>query len=178
MGFRLFGVDVEIQIGFWIMAFFFGWGGGTPGPEVLIWMLAVFVSVLIHEYGHALAIKRLVRTEPEIVLHWMGGHTTWGAALPVSRRDHILVSLAGPFAGFLFGSLVFGIAMAMGASSGGLLSAMLGEGWEIGGRMPPAVRRGIINLLFVNFYWGLINLAPVLPFDGGHVLEHAIGPSR
>jgi thioredoxin-like negative regulator of GroEL len=33
-------------------------------------------------------------------------------------------------------------------------------------------------LMFVNFYWGIINLAPVLPFDGGHVLEHALGPGR
>jgi Zn-dependent protease len=30
----------------------------------------------------------------------------------------------------------------------------------------------------VNLYWGVVNLLPVLPFDGGHVLEHALGPKR
>lgn len=177
MGFRLFGIDIEVQLGFWVMAFLFGWGGsGSPGVGVIVWMLVVFVSVLVHELGHALTIKRL-RIEPEISLHWMGGTTSWGAALPVGRRDHILISLAGPFSGFAFGCLVFGAGWALGAHPQALVLAMF-YGMPPGIDLHPLADMALGMLMFVNFYWGLINLAPVLPFDGGHVLEHALGPSR
>ena len=33
-------------------------------------------------------------------------------------------------------------------------------------------------LAFANIWWGLLNLIPVLPWDGGHILEHALGPRR
>jgi Zn-dependent protease/thioredoxin-like negative regulator of GroEL len=177
MGFRLFGIDIEIQLGFWVMAFLFGWGGrSAPGVEVIVWMLVVFVSVLIHELGHGLTIKRL-RIEPEISLHWMGGTTSWAPALPVGRRDHIIISLAGPFAGFAFGCLIFGGGLALGAQPKTLLATML-YGASPGLGIHPLVDIAFGYLMFVNFYWGLINLAPVLPFDGGHVLEHALGPAR
>src|SRR5262249_38904626 len=100
MSFRLFGVNVEVQLGFWIGTFLLGWGfGGPPDVRVLIWMAVEFVPVLVHEYGHAFAILRH-RIEPEIALHWMGGTTSWRPVLPVGRGARIIISLAGPFAGF------------------------------------------------------------------------------
>src|SRR5207247_7425399 len=82
MEFRLFGVNVEIQFGFWLGSFLLGWGGGgMPNQTILIWMAVVLISVLVHEFGHAFAIKRH-GIEPEIALHWMGGTTSWRAVLP------------------------------------------------------------------------------------------------
>src|SRR5437867_92971 len=107
MAFRLFGVDVEIQLGFWLGSFLIGWNGrGMPGAGIVIWMAVVLLSVLVHEYGHAFAIKRH-GIEPEIALHWMGGTTSWRAVLPLSRVDRIIISLAGPFAGFAFAAPIF-----------------------------------------------------------------------
>jgi Zn-dependent protease len=166
MGFRLFGVDVEIQIGFWITAFllgfnWFGRGGIQVGPMVL-WMGIVLVSILAHEYGHAFALRRHA-IEPSITLHWMGGHTTWRAVLPIKRLDRVIISVAGPFAGFALAALAYAV-------------QVLAE--DPIGAAPPLVKSGLQILQYVNLSWGIINLLPVLPFDGGHVLEHALGPKR
>jgi thioredoxin-like negative regulator of GroEL len=42
-----------------------------------------------------------------------------------------------------------------------------------------AALQNILSIaLEVNLVWSLINLLPVLPFDGGQVLAHALGPNR
>lgn len=166
MSFRLFGVDVRVQLGFWIMSFLLGMpllqSPGLPRSAILIWMLIVLVSVLVHEFGHAMAVKRH-KIEPAIDLHWMGGTTSWRELLPIGRKDHIIISLAGPFAGFAFAALIYGLAYGLSVANVAL----------------PATGSFMIRqLLWVNFFWGLINLIPVLPFDGGHVLEQALGPKR
>src|SRR5262249_41909951 len=111
----------------------------------------------------AFAIKRH-KIEPEIALHGMGGTTSWRVLLPLRRRDHVLISLAGPFAGFLFGVPFWAF---LRFAPVNVLRAL-----------PEEAFFGLRQLIWVNFGWGLINLLPVLPFDGGHVLEHALGPKR
>jgi Zn-dependent protease len=167
MGFRLFGVDVEIQIGFWITAFVLGynWFGGGRGIQMgpmLLWMAIVLVSILVHEYGHAFAFRRHAITS-SITLHWMGGHTTPQALLPLSRLDRVIISVAGPFAGFALAALAYSVQV---LAEGPIRSA------------PPLVKAGLQILQDVNLYWGVVNLLPVVPFDGGHVLQQALGPKR
>lgn len=164
MSFRLFGVDVEIQMGFWINALIIGYlSSGAQNPRLMmLWIPIMLVSILVHEYGHAFAIMRH-RIEPAITLHAMGGRTSWRQVLPLSRGQHILISLAGPFAGFLLAGLAFGFIE---------LFPMTFY------RLPIYAKFAIWILRDVNFYWGIFNLIPVLPLDGGHVLEHALGPKR
>ena len=164
MKFRLFGVDVEIQMFFWLTTALFAWPDLRAGrfDQAAVWVAVVFVSVLVHELGHALAVKRH-KIEPEIALHGMGGTTSWRPGTQLGRVDHILISLAGPFAGFTLGGLV----MAFQHFAPNLVS-----------RMPPLAQHAMALSLWVNIGWGIINLIPVLPFDGGHVLEHALGPKR
>ncbi len=169
MNFTLFGIDVEIEPGFWLSAILLGWmsidtsrGFQWYMPLFVTWTLVVLFSVLVHELGHALAIRRH-RIQPDIILHFMGGKTVWREILPIGRLDRIIISLAGPFAGFAVGGIVFA---AMYFIPGGV------------SRLPPLGREAIGQLLFVNIWWGIMNLIPVLPFDGGHVLESALGPKR
>src|SRR5262245_56303232 len=105
MRFRLFGIRVEVQLLFWVTGLLLGLpaasGPPRPGAALGLWMLAVFVSVLVHELGHAFAMRRH-GINPEISLHGMGGVTTWGGAEPppLRRRDLVVIYLAGPLAGF------------------------------------------------------------------------------
>jgi stage IV sporulation protein FB len=75
----LVGVPIRVHPLFWILAVFVG--GFTPDPvRLLIWVAAVFVSILIHELGHALAMRRFGQPS-RIVLHLMGGLTVRLGAL-------------------------------------------------------------------------------------------------
>ncbi|MDC0744231.1 site-2 protease family protein [Polyangium mundeleinium] len=173
MNFRLFGIDVEVQASFWFTTVLLGinFVDLSRGPAGLlplaVWALVVLVSVLVHELGHALAIRRH-RIQPEITLYLMGGVTRWQQVLPLRRIDHILISLAGPFAGFAFAGLFFGFDYWLDHHAPAQVAA----------RVPTIGRFALDVLIYVNLRWGLINLLPVLPLDGGHVLEQALGPRR
>ncbi|HMJ53419.1 MAG TPA: site-2 protease family protein [Polyangiaceae bacterium] len=163
IGFSLFGVPVRVASSFWIIAILFGTqGAGRSGStekailEAMTWTAVVFISILLHELGHA-AAARAFGAEPSITLHALGGLTQFEPR-GMSRPQRWLVSFAGPAAG-----LMFGIAVYMGA------------------RWLPAVAQGssiVDTILRVNIGWSLINLLPVLPFDGGQMLSAFLGPRR
>jgi tetratricopeptide (TPR) repeat protein len=93
----------------------------------------------------------------------MGGLTRFQSVLPLRRRSRVLISLAGPFAGFALGALTLAVLRFFPHAFAGASTLR---------------RFAAYSLLWVNFGWGIVNLMPVLPFDGGHVLEHTLGPKH
>ncbi len=152
LNFRLFGFPVRIHPLFWLGAALLGASYLDSGLHfMLIWIAVVFVSILVHELGHAVAFRRF-GSNSHIVL-WMFG----GLAVPYSgvngRWRRILISLAGPFAGFILCGLIYG-------------SNKL-TGWGVENGVPVAFL--YVMLIVVNLYWGIFNLLPVFPLDGGQV---------
>ena len=127
-----------------------------------VWVVVVFVSIMVHEMGHALAIIRK-GIAPAISLHMMGGVTTWQGGHRLSRPSRIFISFAGPLAGFILGGTVYAFQSAAPSSFAA---------------MPLPAQFAVDLLVHVNIFWGLINLIPVLPLDGGHFLEDSLGPKR
>lgn len=75
--FRLLGIPVTVQPWHWIMLGLFGAVMFNPVDRnglltVALFVLAGFISVLVHEYGHALTGRRY-GSRPEIILHGIGG---------------------------------------------------------------------------------------------------------
>src|SRR5262245_15290041 len=72
--FRVCGFPVRVSPFFWFTAVLMGVNprGGTPPMELLLWVAVVFVSILVHELGHALA-QRHYGGHPWITLHAFGG---------------------------------------------------------------------------------------------------------
>ncbi len=163
--FSLFGFPVGIQPGFWFLVLIIGISPNRSIQESLAWVGIIFVSVMVHELGHAFA-ARSYGEQPVITLHMMGGLTSWSPTREMSKKARILVTLAGPMAGFALAAAAFG---GLAALSGHTPSrADAGGGFE-----------AILGLLFaVNMFWSAINLMPVLPFDGGQILAAALGPKR
>ncbi|MGZ6087672.1 MAG: site-2 protease family protein [Polyangiales bacterium] len=160
--FAVFGVPVRVGMGFWLISIIgFRQDGQSLGSAILqtiAWTAIVFVSILLHELGHALVARRY-GASPVITLHAFGGLTSYsGEGLVMTRFRRILISLAGPFAGFALGLAVFLATRHMTLTDPQL--------W---------LRR---TVLWVNVGWGIINLLPVLPLDGGNVLAAALGPKR
>jgi Zn-dependent protease len=146
--FKLFGFPVAIGLDFLLIAFLFG--SVLPGQYLFIWIAILVVSILVHELGHAFALRRYGIT-PSIRLWGMGGLTTWGFALP--PRKTIVVSAAGPLLG-----VAIGVAAMLVRS---LMSAGSVADWTVQ------------MLVWVNLYWGLLNLLPIAALDGGHITTSA-----
>lgn len=152
MTFRLGRIPVRIHPWFWLTALLLS-GGDIQNPRVvLIWIGVVFVSVLVHELGHAFA-GILFGLTPQIDLHGMGGTTSWTAGRPIGHVKSIVVSVAGPFAGLL-------IAIA--------ITVAFAYGWAPRNEWV-ATAAGLARQ--INIVWGVINLIPLLPLDGGNVMR-------
>jgi Zn-dependent protease len=174
--FQLGSIPVRIHPLFWVLVVVLGLMNGDPdGIRLLLWVGTVFVSILIHELGHIIAMRAFGESG-RIVLHSFGGlaisdgASAWGRGR--SPKAQIIISLAGPLAGFLFGAMfLIGFLFAGGivkleAGLPGILNITHLE-------TPPGasdhIRILFLMIWFVNFYWGLLNLLPIYPLDGGQI---------
>jgi len=172
--FRLFGIPVRVHPFFWVATALLGMGGGEADPaNTLIWIAVVFVSILVHELGHAF-MQRFFGGRPWITLYSFGGLASCGDC-DRSPRSQIIISLAGPVAGFLFAGLVIAVLAASGHLRGFELSLFpvrwlpFDLGYFAEFNKLSARDETIFDLLQVNILWGLINLLPVYPLDGGQI---------
>jgi Zn-dependent protease len=154
--FKLGSIPVRVDPSFLIFAAFLGWNGRDLGG-LAIWIPVVFVGVLLHELGHAL-VGRSFGLTPRIDLVSMGGLTSWtaGDGRKVGTGKRIAISLAGPFTGITIG-LAFMLFEALGGS-----------------HLAPPGGKVVGTIITVNLYWGIINLLPILPMDGGNVLLQSL----
>ena len=168
--FRLFGIPFQVTLYFWIgSAFLSGVAGGGQdwGLKLAVWVGCVLVSIVAHELGHAL-LARQYGVQPFVVLYQFGGLTYMPGAR-FTRGQSILVSLAGPAAGFA-AFLVVHTARYLLVSSGN--DDLLYAPTQAGLITQEAVR----DLLWINGAWTLFNLLPIQPLDGGQVLREVLGP--
>ncbi len=150
-GFRLFGIPVRVRPSFLLIAAFLGLFGARDPLFVAAWIAIVFVSILIHELGHALT-ARSYGAEVAIELNGIGGLTRWSIpATSLGPGRRALVAAAGSAVGVLFGAVVWAVASQFGPYRG--LTGFV-----------------INNLIYVNVFWGLLNWLPIRPLDGGHLL--------
>jgi Zn-dependent protease len=148
---KIFGIPVKVQPYFFLVVGLFGYLNDRPFEYIVEWIIVVFISILAHEFGHALSV-RAFGLSPQILIYGFGGVTSWTDDKGVSPPKHIAISLAGPFAGFLFYGIVY-------------LS-----NWALPDLFADHRGRQIyLDLQFVNLGWGFFNLLPVLPLDGGNV---------
>jgi Zn-dependent protease len=155
--FNLGRIPVLVEPGFWLMTALFGMIGSRSWQAMVSWVGVVFVSIMVHELGHALMAMSLGCNVAAIRLYSGGGLTYPDRVL--SRWRDVAVSAAGPLMGFLFGGLMLAVNLLV----------------------PPKSDMGqiiLMDLLWVNFGWGIINLLPVLPLDGGRIVSGVLGPSR
>ena len=155
---------------FWVVALILGLNSERM-IDVFIWGGALFVAILVHELGHALTMRRF-GLRPWITLHGMGGLASYDMAqLQASRAsgwiNQILISVAGPGAGFVLAMLTIALVIASGHSIGVYFGAPYGVFVMAQGIATPAAREFTNSLLFICVIWGMVNLLPIYPLDGG-----------
>ena len=153
--FSLFGIPVSVNPTFWLAAIVLAWPevARERYDRVIVWMACLFVSILIHEMGHALVAYGF-GWPPQVYLYHFGGLAVYSPYHGHTATKSIAISLAGPGAGFLLYGVVWGVVLY-------LVTTRTHPG-ELG-------LFALAQLEWINLYWGLVNLLPVLPLDGGQI---------
>lgn len=166
LAFSVFGIPVRVIPTFWLLSGLLGWSYMQRGPEYLFtWIGVVFVSILLHELGHAVTALSF-GYPPRVFLYHFGGLAMYEPYRDYTTTRSILISLAGPFAGFALLAVTF-------VFSWGMSAARV--------EVTPLVAEALRMLVWVNLYWGLLNLLPILPLDGGQICRDvciSISPRR
>ncbi len=155
--FRFLGIDVYIHWG-WFLAFLYF----TSRPHAYsnygwsaLEILALFLLVLTHEFGHALACRSVGGTANLIILWPLGGVAY--VAPPQRPGAQLWSIVAGPLVNVVLAPILFGLAI-MGKNLG----------WDTG---YPDAYLLIENVALINLVLLIFNLMPVYPLDGGQILR-------
>lgn len=164
---RMFGIDVRIHLTFLLLLGFIGvshWlATGSVEATVggLLFFAAIFLCVLLHEFGHALAARRYGIRTHDITLLPIGGVARL-ERLPSKPSQELVVALAGPAVNVV-------IAAVLGAV------LWLGGVWEPLGAITLTSGNLAERLLLANVFLVLFNMLPAFPMDGGRVLRALLG---
>jgi Zn-dependent protease len=158
--FRLGSISVVVHPMHFLFALALGlsWASSPPSgvsqaAVVGIWVVLVFVSVLFHELGHAIAF-RAYGYSSTVQLLFLGGVTTPNTDRPLSWGKDVVVTLAGPF---------------FGASLGLFCYVLFHQATT------PVAAYALFIGTVTNFFWAGFNLVPILPMDGGRVSRAILG---
>jgi Zn-dependent protease len=165
---RMFGIHVRVHPLFWLVGAILSWRELDHGGilNILLSMGCIFVSILIHELGHVV-VGRWFGAHGHIVL-WAFGGLAIGSNQSDRKWQRIAVSAAGPLAQFiLFGLVWLSLPYWPLADGFELLSWYFPE--HTRGPFHPLVATFLDTMLFVNFYWPILNLLPIWPLDGGQI---------
>jgi len=159
---RIFGIALHIHATFLLAV---AWGaatgyreGGTTAAAVsgVVFILAVFASVVLHELGHALAARRYGVGTRDIVLLPIGGVARL-ERMPEEPRQELVIALAGPAVTAAIVAVLY-VALRAAGAPGTVREIVAGGSF-------------FAQLLWVNVVLLFFNLLPAFPMDGGRVLR-------
>lgn len=151
--FKFRGHPIYLEPIFLLLVGFFVFSGiQTPDDFLrgLVWIPVLFIGVLWHEIGHALAIEKYGYGKSDIVLQGLGGVTINQRRGNASPNKSIVISIAGPLFSLSL-TILFGVAAAVYPG------------------------KDLLNHLFfmmalANGVWAVFNMLPIFPLDGGNVM--------
>ena len=162
---RLFGIDIWLH---WVLLAIIALklidillepGGhyGAPMVAFASFALALLVTILLHEFGHAYAAYRQGGDTEKIILWPLGGLAVCNA--PQHPGSQFWVAAGGPLVNLGLGLLAMG--------------ACLARGWNFLPFSSELVfwQRLVQNLFLWNFVLLIVNLLPCYPLDGGRILH-------
>lgn len=151
-------IPIRIFPFFWVLALVIGWlnsfsetaSFNTAIVKTLLWVAVITVSVLVHEFGHALSSLAFGQ-KAKIDLVGFGG-VTQHAGPKLKLWQEFIIVFCGPLFGFCLALITYFI-----------LSKV--------GERPSNIARYVLEIAFyVNAFWTVVNLLPVQPLDGGRLL--------
>jgi Zn-dependent protease/CBS domain-containing protein len=156
------GIQVRIHLSFLLLLAFFAWicykdGGPQAGVAGVVFILLIFLCVLLHEFGHALAARTFGIRTPDITLLPIGGVARL-ERMPANPQQEFVIAIAGPAVNVLIAVVIFVV-------MGGVVPVTEFD--------PVDTASGTLldNLLELNLMLVVFNMIPAFPMDGGRVLR-------
>jgi len=186
--FTIFGIPVVVEPWFWLVMALLG-GGVTALQRsypndylcVALFMMAGFISVLVHELGHALVGWKRGGGQVWIRLWAMGG-LAYQQGGNLDKKGRCLMILAGPGAGLLLAAISIASLFVIFPTNEALqrllyyltyTNIMHQDMLSVFPDNRPIY--GFINsLIWVNVWWSLLNLIPLYPLDGGQFMDQFV----
>src|ERR1051326_6394055 len=160
---RIAGIGLYMHVTFlimliWVTASYYmvrrNWAEAVVG---LLFILALFGIVVLHELGHALTARRFGIRTRDITLLPIGGVARL-ERMPDDPKEELLVALAGPAVNIVLAALFFAALLVVKGSP------WVGNLAAVGGSF-------VAKLMWVNVGLAVFNLLPAFPMDGGRVLR-------
>lgn len=165
---RIAGIQVFVH---WTFAILIAWtiysdARAGLGVIEMIWsvafVLAIFVCVTMHEYGHALAARRYGIQTRDITLLPIGGLAKL-ESIPEKPKEELVVAIAGPLVNVAIVIVLLPvILLTTGVPSIESLSVVGGKNF-------------LLMLAAVNISLAVFNLIPAFPMDGGRIFRAVLG---
>jgi Zn-dependent protease/predicted transcriptional regulator len=160
---KVSGIRIEVH---WTFLLLIAWvvfsnARRNVASQEIVWsvilVLAVFVCVILHELGHALAAKKFNIKTTRITLLPIGGLAQM-EQIPEKPKEELIIAFAGPAVNLVIAAILYPIT--------GISSSTLSE-------IDPAVKpeNFLLILMTLNLWLALFNLIPAFPMDGGRVLR-------
>jgi stage IV sporulation protein FB len=156
---RIAGIQLRIHITFLLLIVFLGFGyyqtgGSAAAAGGIMFILLLFLCVVLHEFGHALAAKSFGINTPDITLLPIGGVARL-ERMPEEPKQELIIAIAGPAVNVVIAACLF---LVIGSRH--VFSTAVVQGSDLIGQ-----------LLYINVMLILFNLLPAFPMDGGRILR-------
>ncbi len=160
---RVSGIKVQVH---WTFLILIGWviwsyaqQGASPAEVAtgVVFVLAIFACVVLHELGHALTARHFGIATRDITLLPIGGVARL-ERMPDDPREELLVAIAGPAVNLVIAVVLF-VGLGIAGALGSVQSVEMISG------------NFIVQLLVVNVVLVAFNLLPAFPMDGGRILR-------
>ena len=160
---RFAGIDVYVHTTFLLLIGWVGYNYWLQTQELskvfigILFIFALFVCVILHEYGHALTARKYGIKTRDITLYPIGGVARL-ERMPDRPIEELWVALAGPAVNLVIAGILIAY-LVLTNSLTPITSLSLAQG------------SFLERLMALNVYLALFNLIPAFPMDGGRVLR-------
>jgi len=144
-------IPIRIHPFFWILVLLIGWVNSQTVLGTALWGVVIIVSVLVHEYGHALTAMAFGQRASIDLVAFGGATQRQGNKLKLWQE--FIVVLNGPIAGLLLFAIAYQVKTLFGA------------------QIHNPIWRFLLEItISANLFWTVLNLLPIHPLDGGRLL--------
>lgn len=164
---RIAGIDVRVHATFllllaWAALSYYRLGGSAAAAfRGVLFTLALFLCVVLHEFAHAVTAGRFGVPTKDITLLPIGGVARLGY-IPRDPKKELVIALAGPALTLAIVVVLYVAGLALHLPNGTMDAALGARGGLLG------------QLMWANVFLLVFNLLPAFPMDGGRVLRAAI----